>query len=299
VNDLEHCRCLINTSIKKSKVLSGIYKQRSPMDGELKMIKKIFYIFIMLMINHQLTPGIDKLTQYKSDLLKNNKPGKNWVYLEWDKSFLLKSQSTEAFLKAPTCIKIKDEKIYIVDNLRHKLNVYSMNGVFLKSIGQQGKGPLDFEAPCWLEFQDNAVLVKSDNGIDIFDLNFNFKSRIRIFVTFKRFFVINNHIYYSFHGIYKDKYAFFIKKDMNGKVVNFIIENDIEENDFFKKTKADNFFVFVDGKLFVVPMHFNKIYVYNENLDLLNKIKLDYSLLDKIEKWNDIPECYIFRNENI
>jgi hypothetical protein len=187
-------------------------------------------------------------------------------------------------------MKLNNEKIYITDNLQHKLKVYSKEGDFLKSIGQHGKGPSDLLFPYWLEFQDDKVFINSDNGIDFFDQNFKFLKRIRIFLTAKRFFVIKNHVYFGFFGILKGKYPFFVKKDVDGKVIGQVFEDDLEKNDFFKRIKADIFIGFAEGKIFAAPMHWNKIYVYNEKLELLKKIKVDYSLLDKIEKWNDIPD---------
>lgn len=243
-----------------------------------------------MFVHVQLTLSVDKLTQYKLDLLKKYKPEKNWISLEWDKSFSLNYTSPDSFLKAPTCMKLNNEKIYITDNLQHKLKIYSKEGDFLKSFGQHGKGPSDLLFPYWLEFQKDMVFINSDNGIDIFDQNLKFLKRIKIFLTAKRFFVIKNHVYFGFFGILKGKYPFFIKKDVDGKVIGQVFEDDLEKDDFLKRIKADIFIDSADGKIFAAPMHWNKIYVYNEKLELLKKIRLDYSLLDKIEKWNDIPD---------
>ncbi|NIM12094.1 MAG: 6-bladed beta-propeller, partial [Candidatus Aminicenantes bacterium] len=190
------------------------------------MKKRIFYFFILMIASAQFTLGIDKLTQYKLDLLKKYKPEKSWISLEWDKSFSLIYTSPESFLKAPPCIKINNDRIYIVDNMQHKLKLYSKQGDFLRSIGQMGKGPSDLDFPNWLEFQGDMAFIISDNGIDVFDQNFKFLKRIKIFLTAKRFFVIKNNVYFGFLGTLKGKYPFFVKKDINGKVIGQVFEDD-------------------------------------------------------------------------
>jgi hypothetical protein len=38
-----------------------------------------------------------------------------------------------------------------------------------------------------------------------------------------------------------------------------------------------------------IPKSWNTIYIYDENLKPLKRMKINYPLLDKIEEWNDIP----------
>jgi len=248
--------------------------------------KKILSLLgLLALINMGLIGEIDALTAYKLRLLKDHKVYKNFIYLERDKSFSLKYQSQDAFIKMPSCLKIYNNNLLIVDNMRHQIKIFSTKGDFLKNIGGYGAGPGDLASPFWLEIYQDKLYILTNFGIDVFNNYLKFEKRIRVFLSISNFFVIDDYIYAGLHSPYKEKYPFFIKMNMDGKVLGYVMDEDIDDH-FIRKIKDDIFIFFLNDRFIVAPKHWNKIYIYRKDLNLIKKIKINYTLLDKIEEWN-------------
>ncbi|NIR04328.1 MAG: 6-bladed beta-propeller [Candidatus Aminicenantes bacterium] len=257
-------------------------------------------VFIFLVISVGCIYGYDELFEYKLILIKSFKQAKDWCYLGRDQSFKLHYESPESFIKMPTCMKVdrENKRILIIDNNRHQVKVFSKKGDFIKSVGQPGQGPGDMNSPYWLEFCRDKICICSNGRIDFFDKNLNFKSRLRVFLPFPRFFVFKDYIYAGISAPYREKYPLFVKMDINGRVQDFVIDDDMNDH-FFRKIKDDIFILFANERVIVVPMHWNKIYIYDNQLKLIRKRSINYPLLDKVEEWNLIKDMNRKKNSRI
>ncbi|UCE41450.1 MAG: hypothetical protein JSV17_00195 [Candidatus Aminicenantes bacterium] len=76
-----------------------------------------------------------------------------------------------------------DGSIFIASSRQHKVYKFDPNGNLIKSFGQEGQGPGDFNMPGNLSILDGKILVIGDNPrwhrISLFDLEGNFKSVLK------------------------------------------------------------------------------------------------------------------------
>ena len=72
-------------------------------------------------------------------------------------------------------------KIYIVDNFKHKIRVFSEGGEFLFNFGRRGLGPGDLYLPGYISEWNGIIAIKDQIGISFFDLNGNFLWKFRLF----------------------------------------------------------------------------------------------------------------------
>jgi hypothetical protein len=250
-------------------------------------VNKIKYVVLFVaMFCNLLVYGYDEQTEYKLKVLKKHKPMKDTVLLEWDKSFSINNNSEESYFKMPSCFQIYDDKMFIVDNNLNKVNVYSRKGEFLKSIGRKGRGPGDFSSPIWMQFYNGEYYFLSNNGIDVYYSSLEFKNRIRTFHSFSRFLIHNDSIYCVIKNIYKGKRPFFVKMNMRGTVQQEIFEEDLEDP-FYNRIKYRTRILNMGNRILAIPVNWNKIYIYGKELNHIKKKKLNYPLLDELEKWNN------------
>lgn len=249
----------------------------------------LIFILTLVMVNQNINGETDELTDFKLEALKKVKPDNTWSPLVLDKFFRIKYDANESFLSTPACIKVHNDNIYIVDNIRHCIKIYSIKGDFIRTLGQRGKGPSDLVLPIWCEFYNDKLFVKSENGIDSFDKNLKFEKRINFVERMKQFIVKNDYIYFGSGKVYNNQYPLFFKIDFNGNITKAILNNDMDDM-FLKRVKNDIYILFIDNQFVVVPMHWNKLYYYDKNLDLIKTQKIDYPVLDKIQEWNQSCE---------
>ncbi len=249
---------------------------------------KIDFIVILIIITVSTASGFDQLFEYKLKYVKKQKPEKNWTMLSVDKSFSLDQNDANSFLTMPACMKTKNGKIYILENGRHRLIVFSQDGKFLRYLGRRGKGPGDLYHPAWFDFFKENIYIINNNGFDIFGKNLGFKNRVRTFFSISQFSIYDNHIYCPVKT-YKKEFPLFLKMDMNGIVKNTINVNDkdMDKSLITKKSKKGFLLNSVDNVVYV-PKHWNKIFIFGNDLKLKNKIKIKDDLLNNIENWNSL-----------
>ncbi|MCK4760696.1 MAG: NHL repeat-containing protein [Candidatus Aminicenantes bacterium] len=71
----------------------------------------------------------------------------------------------ENYFKAPGDIAVdKDNNVYIVDSTLHCVKVFSMNGRFIRKIGQRGQGPGDLLSPMQIAVDESNRIWVNDFG---------------------------------------------------------------------------------------------------------------------------------------
>lgn len=56
-------------------------------------------------------------------------------------------QDENYIFNSPAWLEVAGENIYVLDSLDHRLRIFDLNGKFVRSIGQRGKGPVEFNHP--------------------------------------------------------------------------------------------------------------------------------------------------------
>jgi len=253
------------------------------MESNMKL--KIILISILFCLNTAMLQGFDNLFEKKLKHIKQFNPDKSWVPLKFDDSFSLNFKGSESFIKSIASIAVRNDKLFILDNLRDKLLTFDTNGNFLKSIGRRGRGPGDLHAPYWMEIYQKKIYIYNNNGIEIFGQNLNFVNRIRPFLQLRRFALDNESIYCSTKGSYKGKYPLLIKINMHGRVEETINCEDLKDP-LFRISKLGHEITSKKQVVFV-SKHWNRVYFYEKDSKSLKRVKINYGLLDKIEEWND------------
>jgi hypothetical protein len=250
---------------------------------------KINVLFLVILINFRLLFSFDILFEHKLKISDKHKAGKDAIHLNFDNSFKLDMTSIDSILKMPVCLKIKEGKIFILDNNRHRLIVYSKDGKFLHFLGQQGRGPGDIFYPQWFDFLNDNICIANGNGLDIFGKDLKFINRIRVFIPMSRFSILKDNIYCSVNS-YRKENPLFMKLDMNGIVKDIVydkIDKDLNKS-HITKTSQEGFILFAGNRVIYVTRHWNKVYIFNHSLKLIKKLRIKYRLLDEIENWNRI-----------
>jgi len=250
----------------------------------MKFLKTILLLAFLAISGYRLF-CFDQLFQLKLDIQEKYPPQPGWTRLDINKSFVLEQSEPNSFIKMGVCLHLHDGKLIVLDNNLHKLLVFDMNGRFLGKYGIPGKGPGDIDFPSWFEYDRDELYIANNNGIDIFDKDFKFIKRIRPFVISSRFCILKNRIYSSVPGAYQGRYPLCLGIAMDGG-----IETELSHADFsgtiFKYSHGGSI-VAVDGQLMFFPTHKNMVYRFETNGRFLNRQKIDYPLLDDVEKWNE------------
>ena len=85
-------------------------------------------------------------------------------------------------MHGPDGICISENKVYVIQSASHCLNVYSIDGKLLQSVGKEGKTKLEFSIPMGVEVStvNNLIYVceNANNRIQCLNLNLTFNSFI-------------------------------------------------------------------------------------------------------------------------
>ncbi len=71
----------------------------------------------------------------------------------------LDSFPDNVFVKSPICLRVKDDKIFILDITLCRVHIFSSAGKYLKGFGQKGRGPGDLLAPFLMTISDNRLVI--------------------------------------------------------------------------------------------------------------------------------------------
>jgi len=81
-----------------------------------------------------------------SPAAKDKKIVERLITISEDKSFHF-GQDENYIFNSPARLEVAGENIYVLDSLDHRLRIFDLNGKFVGSIGQRGKGPVEFSHP--------------------------------------------------------------------------------------------------------------------------------------------------------
>lgn len=81
-----------------------------------------------------------------SPAAKDKKIVERLITISEDKSFHF-GQDENYIFNSPARLEVAGENIYVLDSLDHRLRIFDLNGKFVRSIGQRGKGPVEFNHP--------------------------------------------------------------------------------------------------------------------------------------------------------
>jgi hypothetical protein len=79
------------------------------------------------------------------------------------------------FFNSPNHLEIAGECIYVLDTNNHRLQVFDLNGNFLKSIGAPGRGPGEFNNPegIFIDNKSNTIYLADTRNLRLQVLNLN------------------------------------------------------------------------------------------------------------------------------
>ena len=114
-----------------------------------------------------LTSGISQ------PAVKSKKIVEKLIPITEDSSFHF-GQDENYIFNSPAMLEVAGENIYVLDSLDHRLRIFDLSGKFVRSIGQRGKGPVEFNHPQGLFFdpvQEKIYVADTRNlRIQILDL---------------------------------------------------------------------------------------------------------------------------------
>jgi hypothetical protein len=102
--------------------------------------------------------------------------------------------------RTATDFAVIDEDLFVLDNLQHQVQKYRVKDgklKYIKTIGQRGVGPGDFNLPRSLSVWKGVIAVKDEIGISFFDKDGKFLTKFRLFTPRISFVYTNDRIYYA------------------------------------------------------------------------------------------------------
>ncbi len=73
-----------------------------------------------------------------------------------------------------------DQNIYVVDYGNARVQVFDQQGRFLKTLGQRGQGPGEFEWPLRIAVSENRLVVTDMNRLEFWSLNGEYQQRVAV-----------------------------------------------------------------------------------------------------------------------
>ncbi|MFA4926305.1 MAG: 6-bladed beta-propeller [Candidatus Aminicenantales bacterium] len=116
---------------------------------------------------------------------KDRKIVEKLIPITEDKSFKFGEDENYLF-NTPVRLEITDENIFVLDSLDHRLQVYDLNGKYVKSIGRRGKGPAEFNSPegLFIEPGQKNIYVADTRNLRLQVLDFEGKEISTFQLTF-------------------------------------------------------------------------------------------------------------------
>ncbi len=162
-------------------------------------MKKVFFYFVV-------GAGILFNSLYageKINIVKNGKPryeGTNFVSINLAYTISIGTANDKNFISDASWMDVDDlGNLYILDYYESKISVYDQKGIYIRSFGREGQGPLEMQDPQCFALADNKIFVlEKERGVKIFNINgdyIDFVLPSRKFGSIINFKVFNNCIY--------------------------------------------------------------------------------------------------------
>jgi len=241
-------------------------------------MKKYAFLIILLISVISLYGKIDDLFKMKLKLLNKYSPQKNWIPLKVDNTFNVTSnQKGSKFHQGNSLCKDK-KKLYVLDNMGSEISSYDFNGIFQKIEISSGKkiGKIFFPKEM-MRFKDYFIIYNS-NSIDTFDKNMKPLKRVKVILTGRRITTDGNYYFIAGNMIYGNKSILLAKLNKKGNVINhFTLKNGLREIRIGSLSLYKNLLVYnsIDR---------NNILFIDKNFEKSKTIKMNYALLNELEK---------------
>lgn len=229
--------------------------------------------------------AVTDLLEFKLKLGDDFKPQTNVCRVERDSTFAVEFDDPNSFLKFAVRMVFFNNKIYVLDNNLHKAVVFDKNGKYRDVLsGIAGKGPGDLLYPNHISVFGGKLAISDNNGLNIFSKDHKFLDRIRVFLNVNSFCSFDEHIYCSVRGRYKEKAPLFLKMNMNGRVQKAFY--DTTTDDIVFPHSNDGWVLPVNNEVIYLSRHWNKMCIYNPVNNEVSNRKIQYQLMDELEKRN-------------
>jgi DNA-binding beta-propeller fold protein YncE len=83
--------------------------------------------------------------------------------------------------KCPACVTVHEDKVIVSDWGNHRVQIFTLDGKFLKQIGKQGNGPSEFKRPLGVAVDEKgniAIVDEGNNRLQIFRSDFSYFSKV-------------------------------------------------------------------------------------------------------------------------
>jgi hypothetical protein len=248
---------------------------------------KIIYLILLFVFSDFIEQAaFDRLFQYKLKCIEKYRPEIAWKYMKVDHSFQFHLEKISTSRIIGVAIEKIDDELYIVNNLQHQIVVFRMSGELKTKLGQEGVEPGEFLFPRSLAFYHNKFYFVSNIGIDIYHKDLTFAKRIRPFLNITKISVFEDSIYCNTLESFRNHYPLVFKLDLNGKIEKYYHDERIDKS-MLKEDKYGNVCI-IENMIVFIPNNWNMIYFLDNRLNLVNKTKLEYGLLDDLEDWNNL-----------
>lgn len=179
--------------------------------------------------------------------------------------------------------------VYVVDTFNNRIQVFDINGSFLRTIGRGGTGPLEFNKPADMCIDErNKIIYVSDTRnrrVQICSLEGRFIRSIKLKFSPQRIILRDSHLYISILPLIQSSTGKgLIKKcNANGEIIHeFLSLIEIKEIGLYslynmilmKKDKSENLVI-------ARKWGFNQVMIF----DIYDRVKKEFEIIYKGSKW--------------
>ena len=165
-------------------------------------MKKLIFIimtFMILLGCNSKSENFKKETKDGITFIHNFKLPLSDVKLEPELVIGDEEKEEELFSQISDIKEDNEGNIYIVDRKNHRITVFSYEGKFIRTIGNKGEGPAEFNEPVSVGFLDDNILISDTQNrrFQLFDKRGTFIKSYKLEIDSPGFFQINsnNRIY--------------------------------------------------------------------------------------------------------
>jgi len=170
---------------RSSLLLLYLKAGREPNPGLSSLFLKIIPAFLRAGLSFWI---VFNLTFQLSTLLardRNKKEVEKFIPVFEDKSFF-RSEDQNYLFNVPSCLEVSDKEIFVLDTMNHRIQVFNLDGHFLRSIGQRGKGPGEFNSPegLFIDKERNLIFIADTRNLRLQVLELSGREKTNLKLNF-------------------------------------------------------------------------------------------------------------------
>ncbi|MGB9893865.1 MAG: 6-bladed beta-propeller, partial [Candidatus Saccharicenans sp.] len=115
----------------------------------------------------------------------NQREAEKFIPIIEDKSFF-RSEDQNYLFNVPSCLEVSAKEIFVLDTMNHRIQVFDLDGHFLRSIGQRGKGPGEFNSPegLFVDREKGLLFVADTRNLRLQLLEFSGREKTNLKLNF-------------------------------------------------------------------------------------------------------------------